>query len=159
QQQQGGQQHGRLDGHRACFRSSVRRDFLAHHWVRTTVEADKVVGKAKLARVMGGVKLCVAVTVTDTRTRESLSAVHRFAPPAAGQLTAVASLQLQAVDTLGVTGEQDVPESVRPRKLHTSCSAAVVGSVTFGSFQFALMYSAPARVAPRSEAQLFINNP
>ena len=69
------------------------------------------------------------------------------------------SSHVQEVVTVGVTGEHEPLDNVSPKNPHTCCSVAVVGLVTDGLFQFALAYSAPARVAPLSEAEVFINNP
>jgi hypothetical protein len=119
----------------------------------------RVDGKAKLDQEKIGLKLRVAVTVTYTRTRGSLLAAQGFDPVDVGHTTDVLSTQVHEVDTPGVTGEHEPPANESPRKPQTCCSAPVVGSLTDGLFQFALAYSAPARVAPLSEAEVFINVP
>ena len=85
--------------------------------------------------------------------------MHGFEAPADGQVAAVPSVQVQALDTPGVTGEHELPDKVSPKNPHTCCSVEVVGSVTLGSFHFASAYSAPARVAPLSAAEVFISDP
>ena len=82
-----------------------------------------------------------------------------FDPVEVGHVTDVLSIQVHDVDTPGVTGEQEPLANESPRKPQTCCSAPVVGSLTEGLFQFALAYSAPARVAPLSEAEVFISVP
>src|SRR5439155_18395203 len=71
----------------------------------------------------------------------------------------VLSAQVQEVVTPGVTGEHEPLDNVSPKNPHTFCSVPVVTLVTDGLFQFALAYSAPARVAPLSDAAVFINTP
>jgi len=82
-----------------------------------------------------------------------------FVPVGGHGVTDELSSQVQEVATLGVTGEHEPLDSVNPKNPHTCCFVAVVGLVTDGLFQFALAYSAPARVAPLSEAEAFINDP
>jgi len=93
------------------------------------------------------------------RTPGLIFAAHGLDPVGGHGATDELSSQVQDVATLGVTGEHELPDNVSPKNPQTRCSVAVVGSVTDGLFQFALAYSAPARVAPRSEADVFINIP
>ena len=74
-------------------------------------------------------------------------------------VTDVLSAQVQEVEMLGVTGEQDPPVNVSPRALHTCCWVLVATLETEGLFQYALAYSAPARVAPLSDAVVYISVP
>ena len=104
-------------------------------------------------------KFCCAVTVTYSRTAGLVCAAQGFAPVGGQGLTDVLSSHVQEVVTPGVTGEHVPLDNVSPKKPHTFCCVPVVTLVTDGLFQFALAYSAPARVAPRSEADVFINIP
>jgi hypothetical protein len=74
-------------------------------------------------------------------------------------VTDVLSAHVQEVETLGVTGEHEPFVSVSPKVLHTCCCVAVAGLETEGLFQYAIAYSAPARVAPFRVAAVFINIP
>jgi hypothetical protein len=74
-------------------------------------------------------------------------------------VTGVLSAQVQAVETLGMTGEHEPLLSVSPKALHTCCWVAVATLETDGLFQYAFAYSAPARVAPLKVAAVFINIP
>jgi len=74
-------------------------------------------------------------------------------------VTEVLSAQVQEVETVGVTGEHVPPAKVSPKALQTCCCVPFATLETEGLFQYALAYSAPARVAPFSDAAVYISVP